>query len=109
MTVTPGAAGGSAIHRGTTHHFCCLHCRIAFEADPEAFTGRARAPVAARAPTVSRPAVRPGGGPVEYTCPMHPEVLRAGPGTCPLCGMDLEPRRPTAEGGPGPEGRRWRR
>ncbi len=39
----------------------------------------------------------------EYTCPMHPEVVRSGPGTCPICGMALEPRVPTAGAGPDPE------
>ena len=42
----------------------------------------------------------PGG---EYTCPMHPEVVRSGPGACPLCGMALEPRAPTAEEEASPE------
>ncbi|MBX9582151.1 MAG: copper-translocating P-type ATPase [Gemmataceae bacterium] len=40
---------------------------------------------------------------VEYTCPMHPQIVRDGPGTCPICGMVLEPRTVTAEEGPSPE------
>jgi Cu+-exporting ATPase len=47
-----------------------------------------------------------GGAPltrVEYTCPMHPEIVQDGPGNCPICGMALEPRTVTAEEGPSPE------
>src|SRR5437899_12434280 len=48
----------------------------------------------------AEPSAPPGG---EYTCPMHPEVVRSGPGACPLCGMALEPRAPTAEEEASPE------
>ena len=46
---------------------------------------------------------RSAGAPVDYTCPMHPEVSRSVPGSCPICGMDLEPRVAAAEDGPSPE------
>ena len=52
---------------------------------------------------VERPAPVPGGETVEYTCPMHPEIVRPGPGSCPICGMDLEPVRVTEDEGPSPE------
>jgi len=91
MTVTPGeAAGGSATHAGTTYHFCNPHCRVRFVASPESFLRPAR-------PSTEVSAA------AEYTCPMHPEIVRSGPGSCPICGMDLEPRMATAEVGPSPE------
>src|SRR5438445_3102819 len=65
--------------------FCSAHCAERFRAEPGA---RATLPPA------------PG---TEYTCPMHPEVVRSEPGTCPLCGMALEPRAPTAEEEASPE------
>ena len=45
----------------------------------------------------------PARGTVEYTCPMHPEIVRDAPGSCPICGMALEPRVPTLDAGPDPE------
>jgi len=46
---------------------------------------------------------QPGDEPVEYTCPMHPQIVRSEPGSCPICGMDLEPRMVGTEEGPSPE------
>ena len=91
MTVDPAHAAGTATHRGTTYYFCSTHCRQKFAADPARYTGeRAPAPPPAAATGL-------------YTCPMHPEVVRDGPGPCPICGMALEPMRPTADAGPDPE------
>ncbi|KAB2911315.1 MAG: cadmium-translocating P-type ATPase [Kofleriaceae bacterium] len=93
MKVSP-----STPHR--THHgghdvlFCSARCREKFEADP------ARYMTAEPAPPTPVPAAAAG---VEYTCPMHPEIVRDGPGTCPICGMALEPRTITAETGTDPE------
>src|SRR5262245_23806036 len=50
------------------------------------------------APPPAKPA-----GKVEYTCPMHPQIVRDAPGSCPICGMALEPRMPTVETRPDPE------
>src|SRR5437773_2076318 len=61
----------------------------------ERAAGEPRAPAGICAPSMSDTAPPAPGG--EYTCPMHPEVVRSGPGACPLCGMALEPRAPTAE------------
>ncbi len=49
------------------------------------------------------PPAKTAAGTVEYTCPMHPEIVRDAPGSCPICGMALEPRVPTLETGPDPE------
>ena len=95
MDVTPGdAAGGSAEHAGTTYWFCNPSCRERFIADPARFLHKP-----APAPVV------PGSGkdPRVYTCPMHPEVRQIGPGSCPKCGMALEPLEVTADEGPNQE------
>ncbi len=94
MTVDPAAAAGSVTHDGTTYFFCSRHCLEKFRADPGRYTGPQAAPeghACGHAEHAPAPAV-PG---VKYTCPMHPEVIRDGPGTCPKCGMALEPMTPT--------------
>jgi Cu+-exporting ATPase len=78
MTVDPDHAAGSSTYRGRTVYFCGLHCKTKFDADPAAYAGDAQPTVAVAAET--------------YTCPMHPEVVRDAPGSCPICGMALEPR-----------------
>lgn len=94
MTVDPINAAGSYSHNGTAYHFCSKHCLQKFKARPEAFLAAPSevAPVATSATVAGK-----------YTCPMHPEVVQDGPGTCPKCGMALEPMQPTAEEGPDPE------
>jgi P-type Cu+ transporter len=89
MDVTPNqASGGSVEHSGTTHWFCSPGCREKFVADPARYLGPPSAPV---------------GDTRTYTCPMHPEVRQVGPGSCPKCGMALEPVETVAEEGPSPE------
>ena len=89
MEVTPGAAAGSFDYRGQTYYFCAKSCLAKFQADPERY-------LAPRPPTEAKPGV-------EYTCPMHPEVVKIGPGTCPICGMALEPKAIQLEEGENPE------
>jgi Cu+-exporting ATPase len=84
------APGGSAEYAGTTYQFCSTNCRHRFLAGPAGFVEPASAPAAAPA-TSTAPAV-------EYTCPMHPEIIRYAPGSCPICGMALEPRTGAAPG-----------
>ena len=83
MTVDTAASVGSATHAGMTYYFCSRHCLEKFQADPARYAAKPVAPKAAPVPAT--------GGGVKYTCPMHPEVIRDGPGTCPKCGMALEP------------------
>jgi Cu+-exporting ATPase len=92
MTVDPASAAGQVTHAGQTYFFCSRHCVAKFEADPERYLGGA-----AKTPIVAAPVG------AKYTCPMHPEIVRDGPGTCPKCGMALEPMQPTLEEGPDPE------
>jgi Cu+-exporting ATPase len=91
MTVKKEGARHLHDHGGVTHYFCSARCKEKFAAGPEAYLGAERA----------QPAPPPEG--TRYTCPMHPEIVRDGPGDCPICGMALEPVMPTAEAGPNPE------
>jgi len=97
MQVDPATAAGSSEYNGKTYYFCNPSCLQRFEADPAPFTSEA-------APPPNRPAA-PGADAVEYTCPMHPEIVRDAPGNCPICGMALEPRTIAApeEGEENPE------
>jgi P-type Cu+ transporter len=80
MEVTPGTAAGSFEYRGETYYFCARSCLAKFQADPLKYLE-------------PQPAAQtPAATGVEYTCPMHPEVVQIGPGTCPICGMALEPK-----------------
>ena len=88
MDVAPDeAAGGSAEHRGRTYWFCSRVCREKFVAGPERYVEPAL--VGASRPSETDDRI--------YTCPMHPEVRQKGPGSCPKCGMALEPEAPTVE------------
>jgi len=95
MTVEPASAAGSHTHAGQTYYFCSKHCLARFAADPERFL--TPQPPAPSAPTTTPP---PGG---QWTCPMHPEIVRDAPGSCPICGMALEPRVVSAADTPNPE------
>jgi P-type Cu+ transporter len=68
------------VHAGETYRFCGRKCLTRFEANPAAFL----------APSPPKAAAAPAG--TQWTCPMHPEIVRDAPGSCPICGMALEPR-----------------
>src|SRR5580700_8236175 len=85
MRVDPEHAAGTSTHRGESYYFCSTGCRAKFEKNPEQFLHPAAVP---------EPMPTPKD--VEYTCPMHPEVRQLGPGSCPKCGMALEPADFTA-------------
>jgi P-type Cu+ transporter len=96
MTVDPAGAAGSHTHAGQTYYFCSRHCLERFAADPSRF-------LAPPAPPPG-PATAPAPGRGQWTCPMHPEIVRDRPGSCPICGMALELRVATADGdGDNPE------
>ncbi len=81
MTVDPQKAAGAVVHQGATYYFCSKGCAVKFQADPVKYVQPAAAPEPMQPEPVG----------VEYTCPMHPEVRQIGPGSCPKCGMALEP------------------
>ena len=91
MTVDPHQAKHRAVHAGRTYYFCSGRCRERFAAEPAKYL----------APELAKANAAPEG--TIYTCPMHPEIRQAGPGSCPICGMALEPVVATAEAGPNPE------
>ncbi|WP_090757577.1 heavy metal translocating P-type ATPase [Paracoccus chinensis] len=81
MMVDPHATQHKAEHAGRPYYFCSAGCRAKFLAEPERYLDPAAA--AARADPVPEGTI--------YTCPMHPEIRQVGPGSCPICGMALEP------------------
>jgi Cu+-exporting ATPase len=79
-------------HDGQTYHFCSNRCMDKFSADPHAYASPAKEQPASVAPE----------GTI-YTCPMHPEIRQSMPGSCPICGMTLEPVMPSLEEEENPE------
>ncbi|MGD9961461.1 heavy metal translocating P-type ATPase [Nocardioides sp.] len=94
MDVDRSTTPHRAEHAGATYHFCSGHCQARFSADPDAFLVAPEAGPARTAPSQST---------ADYTCPMHPEIRQLGPGSCPICGMALEPVVATADSGPSAE------
>ncbi|WP_338339223.1 heavy metal translocating P-type ATPase [Xanthomonas euvesicatoria] len=90
MQVDPLTTEHHATHAGTDYHFCSARCRERFVADPAKYLS----------PVTTAPAAAAG---TTYTCPMHPEIRQQGPGTCPICGMALEPEMPSLEDEDNPE------
>lgn len=90
MTVNRATARHMAKHAGERFHFCSGRCKEKFEAAPEDYLGERSAPEPVPEGTL-------------YTCPMHLEIVREGPGDCPICGMALEPMMPSPDAGPNPE------
>ena len=89
MTVDPDRAAGSFEYNGKTYYFCSTHCLHRFRENPESFLNKTTAPQTIGITRQPKPA--PGHVAQKYTCPMHPEIIRDGPGSCPICGMALEP------------------
>jgi Cu+-exporting ATPase len=80
MTVDPRTSKHRSDYRGNTYHFCSIGCRTKFEATPQRYLEK---------PEATQQAAVPDG--TIYTCPMHPQIRQIGPGSCPICGMALEP------------------
>ncbi|MCB1310798.1 MAG: heavy metal translocating P-type ATPase [Sedimentitalea sp.] len=86
MTVAVRPGGRHAEFQDQTFHFCSEKCRTRFKADPWFYASGRAAEQTKAAPAN-----------VQYTCPMHPEIVRDAPGSCPICGMALEPMVPSDE------------
>src|SRR3954453_4589850 len=91
MTVDPATSKHRFDHDGETFHFCSAGCRAKFAEDPAKYLAKDKTP---------EPEMPAG---TIYTCPMHPQIRQAGPGSCPICGMALEPEVASLETGPNPE------
>ena len=92
MDVDPHTAKFHAEHEGHPYYFCSAGCRTKFLADPARYIDKKK--------TASAEPVPEG---TIYTCPMHPEIRQVGPGSCPICGMALEPVLVSLEAGPNEE------
>ncbi|MES2601181.1 MAG: heavy metal translocating P-type ATPase [Pseudomonadota bacterium] len=92
MRVDPLTTKHHLDYKGQDYFFCSGRCRTRFEAEPEKFL----------APKSSAPEEKLPEGTI-YTCPMHPEVRQVGPGSCPICGMALEPETVSLDDKPDPE------
>ena len=92
-------------YRGQEYLFCCARCRERFQADPQSFLNKPKPSEAQHAaPMKASPNKAEGAASgMVYTCPMDPEVRQIGPGTCPICGMALEPEQVSLDQGPDPE------
>ena len=91
MSVDRASAKHFVRHEGQGFYFCSGNCKAKFEAEPAKYLA-------------GRPAPQPMPKGTQYTCPMHPEIVRDKPGSCPICGMALEPMGvPTGDEGPNPE------
>src|SRR5260221_9668472 len=91
MTVDPTTSKHLLEHQGVTFHFCSAGCRAKFAAAPESYLKpKAAVPAPAKVGAV-------------YTCPMHPEIRQQGPGSCPICGMALEPLEVSPDAAPNEE------
>src|SRR4030088_723196 len=90
VSCAPGKRRHRFDHRGETFHFCSAGCRTKFAADPKGYldNNKFKADV-------------PEGA--IYTCPMHPQIRQTGPGSCPICGMALEPEVASLDAPPNPE------
>ncbi|MDT2021782.1 heavy metal translocating P-type ATPase [Methylocella sp. CPCC 101449] len=85
MTVDPATAKHKATYKDQPYFFCSGGCKTKFEADPQRYLD-------------PKPQPKPAGSETDiYTCPMHPEVRQVGPGSCPICGMALEPLMVSSE------------
>jgi P-type Cu+ transporter len=90
MKVDPHTAKHRHQHEGHTYYFCNPRCKDKFIAEPAKYLSKEKAPEKVPEGTI-------------YTCPMHPEIKQVGPGSCPICGMALEPMLVSADSGPNPE------
>ena len=91
MTVDPKTAEHRADYKGQAYFFCSGRCKAKFQANPMKYLD------------VSAKTVQSAVESAIYTCPMHPEIRKVGPGSCPICGMALEPLLAAADAGPNPE------
>ena len=103
MNVDPETAAGAFDYKGTKYYFCSKHCLESFQSHPDRYLApkdgavnsshgsghHATSMTHSGAPDSATP--KPLGRRAQYTCPMHPEIVQTGPGSCPKCGMALVP------------------
>ncbi|MFZ1700971.1 MAG: heavy metal translocating P-type ATPase [Pyrinomonadaceae bacterium] len=92
MSVVPETAAGKYDFDGKTYYFCSAGCLSKFKQNPSNFLKKEK-----------EEKITAESEGVEYTCPMHPEIVKIGPGSCPICGMALEPKEISLDDTPDPE------
>src|SRR5437868_6934015 len=92
MSVDPATPKHRFDHQGEAFHFCSTGCQIKFAADPAKYLDKQKPQAETREPEGTT-----------YTCPMHPQIRQIGPGSCPICGMALEPEVASLDTAPNPE------
>src|SRR6266705_2106335 len=111
MSVDPATAAVKLLYGGKTYYFCSARCAERFSKEPEKFLAAPEtagmhknhaahatdAPAPSAAPAIKDETALPERKNARYTCPMHPQIVQIGPGTCPICGMALEPKEVTLD------------
>jgi len=97
MTISPADAVGTSKFNRQTYFFCSPQCKSKFDVDPAAYAGGAKPAAVFGSSADATETMMAAAATVEWTCPMHPEIVRDAPGHCPICGMALEPRTITLE------------
>ncbi|HMS08866.1 MAG TPA: YHS domain-containing protein, partial [Pyrinomonadaceae bacterium] len=92
MLVMPETAAASYEHEGTIYYFCMPGCKAKFATDPDRYLNNRRDAESQSPETHDQSDIPNPNSQIEFTCPMHPEVVQIGPGSCPFCGMALEPK-----------------
>jgi P-type Cu+ transporter len=108
MSVDPRSAAGRVEHGGKTYYFCSKRCAERFQAESDKFLAAPRTAGMEHAHGAKTSAAAVPKS-IRYTCPMDPEIVQTGPGTCPKCGMALEPMDIVAMEEPDPEYESMRR
>ena len=108
MMVDPQKAAGKVQHAGKTYYFCSPRCAERFQNEPEKFLV-APGTAGMEQKSLAREPAAAANANIRYTCPMDPEIVQIGPGTCPICGMALEPMDFVAEEPPDREYESMRR
>ncbi len=107
MTINAESAADRQVRDGQTYYFCSRHCADNFRSEPTRYlsgkAGNRPDSCCGSKPQHAAEHDVPATPNTKYTCPMHPEVVQDGPGSCPKCGMALEPLQPAADSGPDPE------
>jgi P-type Cu+ transporter len=103
MTVNPAQAAASYEYEGIRYYFCAAMCATKFKSDPHRYLAKSSDLKMHTMPTAAMKSEQQAATGGLYTCPMDPEIVQEGPGTCPKCGMALEPMQPSLEDGPDPE------
>jgi Cu+-exporting ATPase len=103
MQVDPNKAAGKSEYQGKVYYFCAPSCKKKFDANPTQYVGKVSAPGLVQIGIAAHKPAPPPRTDIQFTCPMDPEVRQLGPGTCPKCGMALEPATATLEDQPNHE------